>query len=696
MKKVLLILLLINGVQLFAQTNQSCGTSEAMKQLYEKNPALQARRQQHNETWQQQPQNRTATLTATYRIPVVVHILHQNGPENISDDQVRDALRVINEDYSKQNADFNQVIPEFQTVADSTKIQFALATKDPEGNCTTGIIHHEDTDTDWNDQSATLFSYTWDPTRYMNVYVVRSITMSNGFQAAGYAYYPGSWPDGFAYDAMVLLHNYFGTIGTGDPFLTRVWTHEAAHWLDLVHVFGDQPMGQDCSGDDYVSDTPPTMGFGSCPNLSQPATYQICAPGVSENFQNFMDYSYCTRMFTQGQAQRMQFCLQSSIAARNNLWSYSNLVSTGVINPAAPCEPIADFSCSRKRVCVNTPVVFSDNSYGGDPATYSWSFAGASPAISTSSAQAVTYAVPGIYNVTLTVSNAAGTSTKSKLAVVKVVAATASNNGNWVEGFENLASVNNDWSMECKNGVAYWERITGVGATGSACVRINRLSNTRKNRSSMTSSLIAVGQLNNPVLNFKVAVAESYPNHQNTLKVYVSNDCAQTWTEIYSKKTPQLITSASTASNFVPGSASEWRNETIGLSAFSQLGPLMFRYEYIRDTLPQTNHIYLDDINISGSVDLVGVEGVMNDVRVYPVPAKDELTISFSIPEEAQVSISAVDLLGREHLMSPLEKIPAGEYIRTLRTGEQLKPGIWFLKLKVNEAVMTKKVVVGD
>lgn len=695
MKKILPFLLMAM-LKSYAQPGPACGTSEAMQQLYKKNPALQARRQQHNESWQNQPQNRTATLTATYRIPVVVHILHQNGPENISDDQVRDALRVINEDYAKQNADFNQVIPEFQPIADSTKIQFVLATLDPDGNCTTGILHHEDTDTDWNDQSITLFSYTWDPTRYMNVYVVRSITMSNGFQAAGYAYYPGSWPDGFAYDAMVMLHNYFGTIGTGDPFLTRVWTHEAGHWLDLPHVFGDQPVGQDCSGEDYVSDTPPTMGFGSCPNLSQPATYQICTPGVSENFQNFMDYSYCTRMFTQGQAQRMQFCLQNSIAARNNLWSYSNLVSTGVINPTAPCEPIADFSASRKKVCVNVPVVFTDNSYGGDPATYSWSFAGASPATSAASVQAVTYATPGTYNATLTVTNAAGTSTKIKQAVVTVVAATAQNSGNWTEGFESAASVNNDWFMDCKNGVAYWERTNSASATGAASVRINRLSNTRKNRSSMTSPMIAIGQLNNPVLNFKVAVAESYPNHQNTLKVYVSSDCAQTWTQIYSKKTPQLITSVSTASNFVPAGASEWRNETVSLSAFANSGPVMFRYEYIRDTLPQTNHIYLDDINLSGSVDLSAPEGVINSLNVYPIPAKDELTISFSIPDAALVSISAVDLLGRESVISPMTEMAAGEHLRTLKAGTQLSPGVWFLKLKINDAVVTKKIVIGD
>lgn len=696
MKKFVLLLSVVFTLESAAQAVHHCGTGQAMQRLYDKHPELKEKLRQQNETWQNLPQNRTASTNATYVIPVVIHILHQNGPENISDEQARDALRIMNLDYAKQNADFGEVIPAFQGVADSTKIQFELATLDPNGNCTTGIIHHEDTDTDFDDMSPTLFSHTWDPTRYMNVYVVRSITMSSGFQAAGYAFYPGSWPDGHPFDAMVMLHNYFGTIGTGDPFLTRVLTHETGHWLSLPHVFGDQPVGQDCFGDDFVTDTPPTMGFGSCPPLGQPATYQICTPGVSENFQNFMDYSYCTRMFTQGQAQRMQLCLQSSIAARNNLWSASNHIATGVNNPAGPCAPIADFAYNRKRVCVGTPVIFTDNSYGGEPTSYNWSFSGAAPATSAASLQSVTYAAPGLYNVSFTVANAAGTSSETKQNVVKVVANTAVYTNNWAEGFENSAGMNNDWVMECKNGVAYWERTNTAATTGGFSVKINRLSNTRKNRSSMTGPLVNISQLNNPVLSFKVAVAESYANHQNTLKVYVSSDCALNWTTIYNKSTPALITSASTASNFVPTNSSQWRNETVSLAPYSQLGNLTFRFEYIRDTLPQTNNIYIDDINITGSVDLQESESRIRDLKVFPVPAKEELSVSFVLPVGGAVAFSVTDMLGRETELSPAREMTAGEHLEVIKPANRLAPGVYFLHIKMDQSQMTKKIVIGD
>ncbi|MCB0779052.1 MAG: hypothetical protein KDC03_05855, partial [Flavobacteriales bacterium] len=44
-----------------------------------------------------------------YVIPVVFHIIHNNGPENISNEQVIDAVRVLNDDFNKLNADWDNV-----------------------------------------------------------------------------------------------------------------------------------------------------------------------------------------------------------------------------------------------------------------------------------------------------------------------------------------------------------------------------------------------------------------------------------------------------------------------------------------------------------------------------------------------------------------------------------------------------------
>ena len=91
----------------------------------------------------------TAAFTANYNdaergggnyvIPVVFHIIHNGGPENISDEQVEDAIRILNDDYNKLNDDWDNVVSEFLPIVADVGITFRLAQKDPDGNCTSGL-----------------------------------------------------------------------------------------------------------------------------------------------------------------------------------------------------------------------------------------------------------------------------------------------------------------------------------------------------------------------------------------------------------------------------------------------------------------------------------------------------------------------------------------------------------------------------
>jgi PKD repeat protein len=49
-----------------------------------------------------------------------------------------------------------------------------------------------------------------------------------------------------------------------------------------------------------------------------------------DNVENFMEYSYCFKMFTIGQGDRMTAALNSTTGGRNNLWQPDNLAATGV------------------------------------------------------------------------------------------------------------------------------------------------------------------------------------------------------------------------------------------------------------------------------------------------------------------------------------------------------------------------------
>ncbi|MCB0790063.1 MAG: hypothetical protein KDB75_12210, partial [Flavobacteriales bacterium] len=74
-----------------------------------------------------------------YIVPIVFHIIHNNGPENIGDEQILDAVRILNDDFNRSNPDWDNVRPEFLDRVADVGIEFRLAGKDPQGNCTNGI-----------------------------------------------------------------------------------------------------------------------------------------------------------------------------------------------------------------------------------------------------------------------------------------------------------------------------------------------------------------------------------------------------------------------------------------------------------------------------------------------------------------------------------------------------------------------------
>jgi Pregnancy-associated plasma protein-A len=241
-------------------------------------------------------------------LPVVVHVVHNTGiPEqNISDDQIHSQIDVLNADFQAQNSDIGQVPSVWTDRVGNPRIRFHLATTDPDGNATDGIVRQESDETSFGlddgvKSSATGGSDPWPTDRYLNLWVCQ---LSGGL--LGYAQFPGGAPET---DGVVILHTAFGNIGTASaPFdLGRTATHEVGHWLNLFHIWGDDGTG--CNGTDEVDDTPnqggENTGMPTFPSVS-------CGNGPDgDMFVNYMDYTDDAGMFmfTSGQVLRMDACL---------------------------------------------------------------------------------------------------------------------------------------------------------------------------------------------------------------------------------------------------------------------------------------------------------------------------------------------------------------------------------------------------
>lgn len=234
----------------------------------------------------------------TMTVPVVVHVVWNTSAENVSDDVVLNIIDQLNDDYQAMNSDFDDVRPVFADNRANAQIEFCLATVDPSGNPTTGIERVQttetwfDPDSEWNDMKfASDGSPAWNTQDYLNIWICDiSSGATGGLVTTGYAYLPYDGMAGTPIDGLVLDKTY----GTG--FGDRTATHEVGHYLGLDHPWGNE----NCVPGDGIGDTPATDGpTFSCSNT----TLMKC--NTLTQYENFMDYSNCSMMFTTGQANVM-------------------------------------------------------------------------------------------------------------------------------------------------------------------------------------------------------------------------------------------------------------------------------------------------------------------------------------------------------------------------------------------------------
>jgi len=469
----------------------------------------------------------------------------------------------------------------------------------------------------------------------------------------------------------------------------RTLTHETGHFLSLHHVWGpgnNPGVSTNCGQDDYVSDTPNTLGTtGLSCNTSQ----STC--GSVDNVQNYMDYSSCEKMFTAGQVTRMYAALNSSTAQRNNLHTQSNLMATGTNDgySAAPCIPIADFSPGVIRICSGSSVTFDDASWKGDIATWSWDMPGATPATSAQQNPTVVYNTPGIYDVTLTVSNASGSDTRVRPGKVVVSNATAWYSIPFNEGFEN--GIFPDWQWLEENEIPTtnsWEITNTSASTGTYSVKLQNYSNNAGTDLFITPSY-NLSSVSGTQMTFQLAYAARSSSGTDVLRISASADCGRTWQTRYTKTGANLSTAGIYATNFVP-TATEWRQETVNLSTSSVSGKpnIMFRFEF---TMDNGNNMYIDDINISG---VVGVEESLNDLinlNLMPNPATDNTSLSFTLNQNRNVKVSLVDLTGRKIANVVDASLNSGDYNYEIK--HPGANGMYFIQLEVDNYTSTKKVI---
>jgi len=293
-------------------TRRLCGAHDEHRRLLNEDPSyVAARTASENLAWTYRTGRRSPARSLPTRIPVVVHVVWNTAPQNISDAQIQSQITVLNQDFRKQNPDIVNVPAVWQSIAEDAQVEFFLATTDPQGNPTSGITRTQTQRASFTQtgnpikSAATGGADPWPADSYLNIWVAPHLPSLFG-DLLGYAQFPGGPA---ATDGVVIVHSAFGTTGTVvAPYnLGRTATHEIGHWLNLFHIWGDDDRG--CSGTDEVDDTPNQAG----PNYDPPEYPSVtCENGPNgDMFMNYMDYTNDAGMFmfTTGQVLRMRAAL---------------------------------------------------------------------------------------------------------------------------------------------------------------------------------------------------------------------------------------------------------------------------------------------------------------------------------------------------------------------------------------------------
>lgn len=309
------------------------------------------------------------TDDSIYTINVVFHVLWNVAKENIHDSILKRQIEILNRDFGRRNADTTKTKFVFRSRASAAGIQFKLATVDPKGDSTSGILRIQ-TDkkgfvvnlpggfySDSMKYTSKGGSNAWNNNKYLNIWVCRTKNkITNGMgqeedkddQILGFAFPPANMPnwapnssaESPELDGMIL---HYKVVGDNNPNFIhstlksgRTAVHEAGHYLGLRHIWGDGI--DDCADSDGIDDTPDAKNKQqqTCDSLN--TCTEATNPQLPDMSENYMDYTseLCTNMFSKGQVDLMRGVMKTK---RKLLYSYGLSVENALHNPTMNLYP---------------------------------------------------------------------------------------------------------------------------------------------------------------------------------------------------------------------------------------------------------------------------------------------------------------------------------------------------------------------
>lgn len=258
------------------------------------------------------------------------------------------------------------------------------------------------------------------------------------------------------------------------------------------------------------------------------------------------------------------------------------------------------------------------------------------------------------------------------------------------EGFE-ASFLPSGWTAYSQAGGGQWSLSTDAGGYGNSAQSavfnnydIDAAGNYSDMRLKFDASVTGLTELK---LHFDVAYAEYGGQYTDTLEVLVSDDCGQTFTQLYRKGGDSLATASDNSNYFIPA-AGEWRTDTVDLSPYIGAANLLVAF---RNYGHWGNVIYVDNVNLDTTMTIISSAAPAplqpTDVAVYPNPAQAGACLYLTLPNE-KTTVALYDLNGK------LVKKAILSGFSSFDLPENLPATMYLLNIKTDTRIWNKSVVV--
>jgi hypothetical protein len=174
------------------------------------------------------------------------------------------------------------------------------------------------------------------------------------------------------------------------------------------------------------------------------------------------------------------------------------------------------------------------------------------------------------------------------------------------------------------------------------------------------------------------------------LEVLVSTDCGANWTAVYSKDDAGGLTTAPTSSVAFTPTGTQWRSESVNLSAYANAPQVLIKFSASND---YGNNLYLDNVNLSQTAaSIKTVDANFSSIELFPNPTNNETALHINLINQSSVTINVLNNVGQVVYQS-VSSLNAGSNKVNIDT-KQFAAGIYNVVIASENGSVTKKLSV--